>query len=107
VRLLVYHFIGDWLLQPNDWSKRKYKENKILVLHTLLYTAVMAIPLFSYDNFFLSLVIVFITHLIIDSRKPVVWWLKNINKTEVSFIYVLLVDQIFHIIIIYLLGRYL
>ena len=45
VALFVFHYIADYLLQPEWMAMNKSKDNLVLLSHTLRYTMIQAIPL--------------------------------------------------------------
>lgn len=99
----VLHLIADWPLQ-NDWMAN----NKANLKHPAAYVhsgihAVLLAFVFGWAAILLAIV-----HLLIDTRKPVVWWSKFIGQTQptntASYSIGLEVrfwtDQVFHIICI-------
>lgn len=74
---LVIHLFADWILQ-NDWMSR----NKANLNHPAGYVhagihGILLALIFGWAAIPLALV-----HLIIDTRKPVVWWSKLIKQTQ-------------------------
>ncbi|MFN8465015.1 MAG: DUF3307 domain-containing protein [Caldilineaceae bacterium] len=73
---LIAHVVADWLLQT-DWMA----VNKVNLRHAAgyvhagVYTLLM-LPLFPW---YLALFIG-VTHLLIDTRRPVHWWMRNIKR---------------------------
>ena len=104
-KLLIAHFIGDWILQPTWMGIRKTSEWKVRFLHCLIYTICFA---------WLSLPVclwIFTTHYIIDSYKPLYWFrkfrgdyktmeeFKESFSTPAGFFINVTLDQIFHILV--------
>lgn len=96
---VMVHLIADWLLQT-DWmalNKVNLRHPAAWVhsgIHTLLYLLVF--------SWYLALLIG-ITHLLIDTRVPVRWWIQNVkkmpdgsNSTAVEMV----IDQVFHITVL-------
>lgn len=106
--LFIYHLIGDWLLQPAEWAIKKVDNIRYLFYHSLVYSLILMIPIYDHEKVYLIFSIIFITHFILDSRKPTVWWIKYIKRDkEAPSWLVFVIDQVFHIIILYLIWRYL
>jgi hypothetical protein len=104
-KLLIAHFIGDWIFQPTWMGIRKTSEWKVRFLHCLIYTICFA---------WLSLPVclwIFTTHYIIDSYKPLYWFrkfrgdvktmeeFKESFSTPAGFFINVTLDQIFHILV--------
>lgn len=87
-KLLLCHFIGDYVLQTDYLATTKGNNWWHLIAHCMTYTTVFLL-LFGFDC---RIVIILISHLIIDSAKA---RYKKINYMS---------DQILHITI---LGIYL
>ena len=98
---LIAHVVADWLLQT-DWMA----VNKVNLrhpagyVHAGVYTLFM-LPLFPW---FLALLIG-VTHLFIDTRGPVHWWMRSIKRVS-SGAYATTgfvesaVDQAFHVVVL-------
>ena len=98
-RGLVAHLVADWILQ-NDWMAR----NKTSLRHPAAWThaAIHALCLGVALGWLAGLVLG-ITHLLIDTRVPVAWWMRTFKKcdraTEAVSIAICL-DQTLHIVCI-------
>lgn len=116
--LMPFHFLGDWAFQGTYTAMNKAKNWKIRTNHVVWYTVWIMlgfallglIPKQSIVAFLIPLAIA-IPHWLIDTYKPVKWWVYNIqadnhamdNETfKKSFenprqllMYVVL-DQLFH-----------
>ena len=98
-RGLVAHLVADWVLQ-NDWMAR----NKTSLRHPAAWThaAIQGLCLGLALGWQAGLVLGFI-HLLIDTRVPVAWWMRNFKKCseapDVTTIAIWL-DQTLHIICI-------
>lgn len=106
---VLAHFVGDYLLQ-NGWQAfGKAKGNFLnapLIVHCLLYTLPFAPVMYFSGVSLYWLALVFGTHMVIDRRWPVVNFLKwkegklHDSSFEPPFWLVIMVDQIFHILVL-------
>ena len=74
---IVLHLIADWPLQ-NDWmaNNKQNLKHPAGYVHALIHGFLLS---FVFGWAFVPLAIV---HLLIDTRKPVVWWSKLIRQTQ-------------------------
>ena len=96
---LTAHLVADWILQ-NDWMAR----NKMSLRHPAAWThaAIHAGCLALALGWPAGLGLGFI-HLLIDTRVPVAWWMRNFKKCDQSPEAVLVaiwLDQTLHIVCI-------
>jgi hypothetical protein len=101
--LLIGHLIGDFLLQTTWMANNKAVKWLPLLSHVVIYTAVIAI--FGWLSGGLSLAalaIVFISHIILDRRTFVSFWVRRIQMVDgpAAGWLGIMADQIFHIIIL-------
>lgn len=93
IKLILAHFIGDFLLQPTSWVKDK-EENKaksiFLYAHILIHGLLIMLILWNVNYWLLALLLM-IAHGIIDTIK--LYAQKEDNKSNWF-----LIDQILHII---------
>ena len=93
IKLLLAHFIGDFLLQPKSWVEekqcKKIKSPK-LYFHTLIHALLVLLLLWDLNLWLLAL-LVFLTHAAIDIIK--VYAQKEENKTTWF-----LIDQLLHLV---------
>jgi len=109
--LLITHFVMDWIFQTSWEALQKDKKWLPLFVHCFVYS-VGFIPAFWYFNVnFIWLILIFVSHIILDRRKFEFWVLKrvkNIEKEKISesFWNILLigVDQTFHLAIIFIVA---
>lgn len=93
---IVIHLVFDWLLQT-DWMAR----NKSNLRHPAAYihSGLHALGLLLIFPWYLALAVGF-THLLIDTRKTVTWWIEKIKKmppsTPIFSQVEVWMDQIFH-----------
>ena len=102
--LLLAHLVGDYLFQTSWMAMNKAHKWDALIVHSLVYTG--AIALVSYATFGLfswpAYVVIFVSHLILDRRTFVVWWVRTVmrtNETTVPWL-TIMVDQIFHLLVL-------
>lgn len=99
--LIVGHLVGDFLFQTRWMAEKKASQWDALLLHTLIYTLVIAIfakPLGGLNWF--SLFIIFLAHVILDRRSFTRFWLKNVNKSDDMFWLVIVHDQTWHLLVL-------
>lgn len=96
---IVLHLIADWIFQ-NDWIAR----NKTNLrhggawIHLLIHFIAMSIVFHP-----LSAAIIALSHMMIDTRKPVIWWQRVFRQTtdgDYAIHVSIWLDQVFHISII-------
>lgn len=102
--LIIAHLIGDYLFQTSWMAMNKATKWIPLLVHCVIYT--LSIVIIAYFGFgglsWIGILFVFITHVIIDKRTFVVWWAETIMgaKTKETAWLKIVVDQVFHIIIL-------
>jgi hypothetical protein len=117
--LVFYHFFADWMFQSHKEAFEKSKNWKVRFYHCYKYT-LFFVPLFYLYQFagayaYLSLLVLFVSHFIIDSYIPVILWAKYCRKypgfegksledgfkelisTPLGIILMIVMDQFFHI----------
>jgi hypothetical protein len=96
---VVVHLVVDWLLQ-NDWmalNKVDLRHPAAWVhsgIHTLGSLLVFAWP---------AALLIGVTHLLIDTRKPLFWWMRVIKQVPTATrlpIVEIWLDQVMHITVI-------
>lgn len=102
--LFLAHLVGDYLFQTSWMAANKAKQWQPLVVHSAVYT--FCIVVFAWFGFgglsFGAILLIFVSHLILDQRSFVQWWVKTIMRTtgkEAGWLSIL-VDQIFHLLIL-------
>lgn len=92
IKLILVHFIGDFLLQPKSWVEekeiRKARSFK-LYIHILIHGLLVLLVLWDFNLWLLALILM-IAHGLIDTIK--IYTQKENNKTHWFFI-----DQALHI----------
>jgi hypothetical protein len=99
---LIVHLIADWLLQ-NEWMAI----HKVKLLHPAAWVHGGIHTLFMLLIFpwHLSILIGFV-HVLIDSRIPVLWWMKTVKQIPDpanSEVLVIGMDQVFHVVVLALI----
>ncbi|TWT01150.1 DUF3307 domain-containing protein [Planomicrobium sp. CPCC 101079] len=101
--LLIGHLIGDFLLQTGWMAKYKATKWGPLLAHVTVYTVIVALAgLLSGGLSAAGLGVIFIGHVILDRKKFVVFWVRNIQMAkgpEQAWL-AIMADQIFHIILL-------
>lgn len=95
IKLLLAHFIGDFVLQSQKWIKHKEKHkfaSFYLYLHVLIHALLLLILLNFEKKYFLSISIICLTHLVIDGIKL----LKPLKNKRLLFF----LDQAAHLTIL-------
>ncbi|MTI81850.1 MAG: DUF3307 domain-containing protein [Firmicutes bacterium] len=102
--LLIGHLVGDFLLQ-NNWMAMNKKNNIFaLIVHSIVYTTTLYMFSLPFGGIGLTAVtILFFSHVILDKRLLVEWWLENINRTPDVFWLQVVVDQTFHLLVLVLI----
>ena len=74
---LVWHLVADWLLQ-NEWM-----QNKTNLLHPAawVHSGIHLLGLLVLFPTWLAL-LVGLSHLLIDTRKPLIWWRTFFRQTQ-------------------------
>lgn len=96
IKLLLAHVIGDFVFQPNKWVKAKRKKRlktKYFYLHGLVHLVSLIILLEFKGSYWLSILIIVVSHLTIDLLK--LYLDKKLNS---RLLFVL--DQLLHLAII-------
>lgn len=95
---IIAHLVADWLLQ-NEWQA----VNKVSLRHPAAWVHsgihfLVQVPVFGWEVSTLLAV----SHLLIDTRKPLAWWRRTIRQTTdpanpASIHVALWSDQVLHI----------
>ncbi len=99
IKLLIAHFLGDFVLQTDKFNKKKEKHklrSYHLYIHALIHGLLSWLLLWKLEYWYVGLTI-FITHLAIDAGK-----LYLTTKKNQRWLFTL--DQLLHILIIILLA---
>jgi hypothetical protein len=96
IKFILAHVVGDFLFQPDKWIKHKKKgkyKSKYLYWHILIHTVLLLVTLQFNFNYWKGIVLVIISHYIIDLLKLCLD--KKVNSRILFF-----TDQILHFIVI-------
>ncbi|SFZ91420.1 Protein of unknown function [Flaviramulus basaltis] len=96
IKLILAHFIGDFLLQPEKWvlHKETHKhKSKFLYWHILVHLGALILVLQADFNYWLGILIIIITHYIFDV-------IKLHLKPKVNNRLLFALDQLTHLFII-------
>lgn len=102
--LLIGHLIGDFLLQTSWMAMFKATKWVPLFVHCIVYTVSVTVAAFIGDSMLPigAIALIFFSHMFLDRRIFVTWWVKKIMLTqskEAKWLCIM-VDQIFHLIIL-------
>ncbi|MHA6260080.1 DUF3307 domain-containing protein [Sporosarcina sp. CAU 1771] len=108
--LLIGHLVGDFLFQTNWMAINKSTKWVPLLSHCTVYTASL-FSLALVGNYVLPIeviVLLFVSHIVLDRRKFVVWWVERImnSKGPESKWLKIVVDQVFHILILAIVAHF-
>ena len=98
---LIAHVVADWLLQT-DWMA----VNKVNLRHPAGYVHAGVYTLFMLPLFPWALALLIgVTHLFIDTRGPVHWWMRHIKRVSpgayaMTGFVESAVDQAFHVVVL-------
>jgi hypothetical protein len=100
---IVIHLFCDWILQ-NDWQARNKSSLKhpAAYVHSGIHLAGLSLLVFFGVPWYFP-VIVAITHILIDTRKPLAWWrsfFKQTTEGPVALDVALWSDQVAHITVL-------
>lgn len=102
--LLIGHLIGDFLLQTTWMAMNKSKKWMPLITHCIVYTlSVFVVTLIGGEALSIgAIVLIFSSHILLDRRTFVVWWVKHImgSKGNDAGWLTIMADQVFHILIL-------
>ena len=97
--IIIGHCVGDYLFQSSYLALNKGKDKYLLFVHSILYAfgVILTAYIFTIEISILQILALFITHMIIDYSRT--------NNTVVEILgekRVLVVDQIVHYLILFL-----
>ena len=96
IKLILAHFLGDFLFQPDQWVKHKeqYKyKSKFLYWHILVHLGSLLLVLQADFKYWLGMVLIIVSHYIIDI-------LKLLLKSKINPRLLFSLDQALHIMVI-------
>lgn len=98
--LLIAHLIGDFFLQPVKLVEQKKNSIKGLIIHTIIYTLMIASVLLLFGNIWeitFWTFLIFISHFAIDYVRIKIN--KNNKNNNIRF-YSFVIDQLIHVLIL-------
>lgn len=98
--LLIAHLIGDFFLQPVKLVEQKKNSIKGLIIHTIIYTLMIALVLLLFGNIWeitFWTFLIFISHFAIDCVRIKIN--KNNKNNNIRF-YSFVFDQLIHVLIL-------
>lgn len=96
IKLLIAHFLGDFILQTDSFTKHKEKhklKSPLLYIHVLIH-GLLALLFLNDLQLWWAAAIIMVTHLIIDAGKLLLTTKKNSR-------WLFVLDQVLHIAVIY------
>lgn len=82
--LVMWHFVCDWLYQSQQEALTKGLDSKVRAWHCIKYAVPFAPLLWLFGmspiKIVIAVTILFVSHFIIDSYLPVIWWAKYLRK---------------------------
>lgn len=89
-------------------ANQKEKNWLALAVHSLVYTT--TVYLFSLAAGGISLgavIVIFVSHFILDQRSLVRWWLTHVSRSPELIWLQIIVDQTFHLLILFVIALYM
>ena len=101
MNFILGHMLGDYLFQ-NPWMAfNKTKRNFPCIVHCLIYTLCILLVT-RWLNW--KLLIVFITHFIMDRFRLATYWRKIMGDKEPQLPYIILSDNTIHLLTLWILS---
>ncbi len=103
---MMAHFIADWIFQ-NEWIA----VNKTNLRHPALYIHgfIHFVLIVALTGAIIPAIIIAVIHMVIDTRIPLMWWMNFYKQTtdgEYGTHTKIWLDQILHLVTIYLILRF-
>ena len=99
--LLLGHLAGDFLFQTNWMASEKINNLSALFIHSAVYTFFIGLASYLAGRLsWTALVVVLLSHMLLDNRKFVHFWVKNVNKSADTPWLKIAGDQCWHIIVL-------
>ncbi len=99
--LLVGHLAGDFMFQTSWMAGEKTKNIVALSIHSAVYTFFTGLAAVLAGKFSWPIpLILFFSHMLLDNRKFVSFWVKNINGAGDVLWLNVVGDQCWHIIVL-------
>ncbi|MHB1125624.1 MAG: DUF3307 domain-containing protein [Bacillota bacterium] len=101
VWLIVGHMAGDYLFQTRWMANNKTRDWSPLLVHSTVYTGL--VWLFSLPPGGIGpggVLLVLISHLVLDRRRAVAWWTRTICQADDLPWMLMVVDQSWHLLVL-------
>lgn len=102
--LFLAHLVGDFLLQTSWMAANKATKWTPLLAHVVVYTTVLILTAlwFGVPLSLQAILFIFISHVILDRRSFVAWWVRTIQMADAkSSVWLsIMADQIFHLLVL-------
>lgn len=98
--MLSAHFLADFSLQSNELAEKKTKQFRYLLRHVLIYSAMMAIAMFSSTSSkeaWIPYLIIVLSHFVVDGIRGC---FDNRHNNPAKHFASFIVDQVLHIAVI-------
>lgn len=109
--LYIAHKIADYLLQTDYQARMKSTNIAPLITHCLIYTVTVMSFAYLFTGFFswAAILVMFLSHLIIDNQTFLHWWAKYIKRMPEPSnknvkMTLLELDQSFHYIVLFIIS---
>ena len=105
--LIIGHLTGDFLFQTNWMAREKANNFLALFIHSAVYTFFIGLVSYLAGRFsWTALLVILLSHMLLDNRKFVYFWVKNVNKSADTAWLRIACDQCWHIIILGAISYY-
>ncbi len=112
---LVGHLVGDFVLQSDKMASCKPQESCWLLRHVAVYMIAMTVILVAYTATHplppalavLAWLFILTTHILLDRRYIVRWWMSLIGQSSRQPWLQIVVDQVFHLITLAIVAQVL
>ena len=105
--LMIGHLLGDFYFQSTEMATRKKESFEYTIRHCMVYSIVMYVVLvLTTGKLFSNIVPVLLIglfHLLVDGLKSTFYKIKKFDKWETG---VFLIDQLIHIVTIFVISRF-
>ncbi len=113
--LLVGHLMGDFLLQTDKMAFYKLRNGHWLLWHVAVYMIAMTLILSAYawtqpvplGLVTLAWLFILITHIFLDRRHFVPWWMERMGVSPDQLWLRIVVDQVFHLLSLAIVAQVL
>ena len=111
--LLVVHLVGDFLLQSDRMAGNKTRNRQWLLRHVGLYILIVSPVLVLYAllhhvpawTVASAVLFLFGTHLALDRREPVAWWMQRVGMAPDHPWLPIVIDQVFHLLTLAIVAQ--